>query len=674
MLPGLTVAAALAVLPRTASAQVIADGYEGDGLVRKMITIPAGGTMTASTSGCLDNDDTVMYLLEGTFGNEASLTTRGYSDDYNGTLCSRIVYTNTAAGAKYYVLLLVNYDNSAATVDFSVSTTGGGTTFAVANQHVRGVRVPTRWGRRPTSFGPRPTTVLTKPLSPDDAPGGSFGYGVHDTVLFAINRSIGGAARADDDSGIGNYSQLNMGDYGGCDDPDYCHIVAGSYYDTGGGLITIWNNERGNYQHPANEGDFDHDQIGDVIEDYYGTNKYSKDSDGDQIDDDEEYLGMPREVGGVPQLAGSDTGLILPNRGASPLIPDVFLEIDYMDGGAGDNHRPYTRVAPATGSLVQDMYNTFNNSAYHSRNLRLHVEIGQNVGHTTLLNTEPCVLGAIPGRVSLRQYKTDPAFFDPIKAQLYHYAVAGHSLFDSIAADPSTMTPASCDANPQGSSGRGEGAGNDFVITYTADSAAEVAAGRERRILGTYLHELGHNLGLGHNGNDLAGLSCVHSSVMSYAYQFPGVANGEALPQSRYTYSIGTCDASSSVSVGATCANTCVSRCVPYGQPSSKSTCPLVPTGGPFGGFIRRSDGVCDCDVDEWTGITATRGGTAWYSGAGREERDAIALGTANRYPGLAEAAAGARRAALVSRGQREGVDFEIDPRSGKAYAIERAP
>src|SRR4051794_21090551 len=48
----------------------------------------------------------------------------------------------------------------------------------------------------------------------------------------------------------------------------------------------------------------------------------------------------------------------------------------------------------------------------------------------------------------------------------------------------------------------------------------------------------------------------------------------------------------------ATTPNTCVERCVPAGQVTLKGKCPLA-TSGPNAGQ-RVSDGVCDCDLDEW--------------------------------------------------------------------------
>ena len=38
---------------------------------------------------------------------------------------------------------------------------------------------------------------------------------------------------------------------------------------------------------------------------------------------------------------------------------------------------------------------------------------------------------------------------------------------------------------------------------------------------GTFMHELGHNLGLRHGGGDNTNCKPHHLSVMNYAYQFP---------------------------------------------------------------------------------------------------------------------------------------------------------
>ncbi len=54
-----------------------------------------------------------------------------------------------------------------------------------------------------------------------------------------------------------------------------------------------------------------------------------------------------------------------------------------------------------------------------------------------------------------------------------------------------------------------------IVSLYCAYSSGNVAH--------TIVHELGHNLGLLHGGNDLCNYKPNYNSVMNYRYQFPGV-------------------------------------------------------------------------------------------------------------------------------------------------------
>jgi hypothetical protein len=79
---------------------------------------------------------------------------------------------------------------------------------------------------------------------------------------------------------------------------------------------------------------------------------------------------------------------------------------------------------------------------------------------------------------------------------------------------------------PNGSSGRGEIWGNDFMVTFATfakwgSSAAESA---------TFMHELGHNLGLRHGGlvddtpENNATRKPNFASTMNYRYQFPLVS------------------------------------------------------------------------------------------------------------------------------------------------------
>lgn len=107
--------------------------------------------------------------------------------------------------------------------------------------------------------------------------------------------------------------------------------------------------------------------------------------------------------------------------------------------------------------------------------------------------------------------KNDPDLV--AKAQVFRYALIART------SGPNTST---C-----GSSGWAELGGNDMIITLGAKSSANCFTGTNGSTdeqKGTFLHELGHTLGLRHNGNTDDNCAPNYPSVMNYAKQIP-IAN-----------------------------------------------------------------------------------------------------------------------------------------------------
>ena len=70
-----------------------------------------------------------------------------------------------------------------------------------------------------------------------------------------------------------------------------------------------------------------------------------------------------------------------------------------------------------------------------------------------------------------------------------------------------------------GSSGLGEIPGNDFIVTLGGSWTPEGGTPDEQA--GTFMHELGHTLGLNHGGGDKDSYKPNYYSVMNYAWQYP---------------------------------------------------------------------------------------------------------------------------------------------------------
>ena len=117
---------------------------------------------------------------------------------------------------------------------------------------------------------------------------------------------------------------------------------------------------------------------------------------------------------------------------------------------------------------------------------------------------------------------------------VYHYAVFGHlSICDSDAhcAACSLQNPDGSEKTSQpvyGQSGIAEISGNDFIVSLGSlrddgDTFDPIIVG------GTFMHELGHNLGLRHGGGneDAPGFKPNYLSVMNYRYQFVGIRSAD---------------------------------------------------------------------------------------------------------------------------------------------------
>ncbi len=242
----------------------------------------------------------------------------------------------------------------------------------------------------------------------------------------------------------------------------------------------------------------------------------SEDSDGDGLLDEWEENGFAMTVGGEQWFVD------LPAMGADPRSKDVFVEIDYMSD-ATHSHAP----DPAE---IADIVDSFARSG-----IQLHVDYGR---FAPLTYGQP---GAVWGSLSqadqiphsehfgstgfLTNSYSWRAFdavkrdnFDPARAAIFHYNLWVHRMEEV----------------PQGQgypSGRSRGVlegGSDFIVSLGNTTSAGYGAG-------TFMHELGHNLGLAHGGDDHVNGKPNYLSVMNYDHQF-GLLQGYPGPEYDYSF------------------------------------------------------------------------------------------------------------------------------------------
>jgi len=281
-----------------------------------------------------------------------------------------------------------------------------------------------------------------------------------------------------------------------------------------------------------------------------------KDSDGDGLCDSWELA--KRLPDGTP----------LPD--ADPDWPDIYVHYDYMgwgqpgaacavdadctNGGAtpnyvchlgrcNHNHKP----DPEALQLVMDAF------ARHS--VALHIDSNPHeVPHSDVITfsrpgdgtngaTAACAGADIQagqlGAFAVSFFDIKDRFFDPKQALAYHYAVFIH--FATCLQDANPNAPGYCGACPNdratppgrptsGISGTSELPGNDFIVSL---GARYFVANEPSNIIdqaGVFMHELGHNLGLHHDGDNAnQEYAPNYLSVMNLNYVFTGIAEAEAV-------------------------------------------------------------------------------------------------------------------------------------------------
>ena len=212
--------------------------------------------------------------------------------------------------------------------------------------------------------------------------------------------------------------------------------------------------------------------------------------------------------------------------GADVNKPDIFVQIDYM---ANANHSHAISAA-----AIKTVVDAFATAPYISRSgsigINLHVDAGPNsimnfaTGQTWGPLSRARQLGEVPqlgtatvdgsGNILTYNWKE----FDEIKDQpggftssgrtkIFRYCISAHQLATASNSGIARAMP-----------------GSDFIIslgTFTGVTDTNMA--------GTFMHELGHCLGLDHGGGDNINNKPNYVSVMNYLWQFSGVTrNGTA--------------------------------------------------------------------------------------------------------------------------------------------------
>jgi uncharacterized repeat protein (TIGR01451 family) len=247
------------------------------------------------------------------------------------------------------------------------------------------------------------------------------------------------------------------------------------------------------------------------------------DVDGDGLYDGFERSAIVDKNGNIP---ANGTLRALPANNsptplsASPCRPTILVEVDFM-ATAGHSHRPRPEA-------VDELVTAFNagnvpaladcpyQSADRGGGVQLLMVIDDSVAEADKLNW---VTG--PNGTTGRTIRTGN--FDETLRPYYHYSLWNHRQPDrppTSPGGPPVLNGSSglcCDGDKD----------RDFLVSlggWTGD------VGSVREQSGTFMHELGHALDLGHGGVDDDNCKPNYHSVMSYVYQTGGIpvdSNGD---------------------------------------------------------------------------------------------------------------------------------------------------
>lgn len=206
------------------------------------------------------------------------------------------------------------------------------------------------------------------------------------------------------------------------------------------------------------------------------------DTDGDGLLDDWEIRGYDHDGDGIIDVD-------LPAMGADPNHKDIFVEVDWMVA-ADHNHKPKRK---AIKKVVRAFERAKVSNPDGTTGITLHVDTG-NLGGGN----------ALPHDNDLNPVWTEfdalkSANFAPEREPIFHYCIFAHNYSGGTSSGLSRGIPAS-----------------DFIVSLGSWTNQ---VGTMKQQAGTFMHELGHNLGLRHGGNDHEHYKPNFLSIMSYSFQ-----------------------------------------------------------------------------------------------------------------------------------------------------------
>jgi hypothetical protein len=222
-------------------------------------------------------------------------------------------------------------------------------------------------------------------------------------------------------------------------------------------------------------------------------------------DADEDGLIDSWEINGID--VDNDGTIDLKLRDANWEHKDIYVEVDFMQGHT-----------PDSGALnkVEDAFNNAQvENPDNSWGINLHIEVdyADTIQHQDTLYGFGDFISIKNAHFGTFAQQKDPNKVKILQAKkmVYHYCLFAHQQADW------ENTPPNPGWKITTSSGKGEVFGNDFFVSLggwsTGGTPDEQAA--------TFMHELGHNLGLEHGGVDEINYKPNYLSIMNYLFEMP---------------------------------------------------------------------------------------------------------------------------------------------------------
>lgn len=241
----------------------------------------------------------------------------------------------------------------------------------------------------------------------------------------------------------------------------------------------------------------------------FGSNSDTLDTDGDGLPDVWEKEGLDYDGDGKIDVD-------LPAMGADPNVPDIFVEVDWMVRPQKKilwwEIKKYRNLAPSEDAMKL-VYDSFK-----QHEINLHIDVGPD--------SIDFVTGKKWGKLSggneipyENKFNIKSSWNSTVNA---NFSKARHNVFKHCLF---------VDQYDGASSGKANNIPGQFFIVANQDW---VFNGGNISVGGTFMHELGHTLGLRHGGCDHEHYKPNYLSVMNYAFQTTGLVGSGMVGYSDY--------------------------------------------------------------------------------------------------------------------------------------------